>query len=589
MLTASPRGVESMAKAKKTAQAAGTAGKGEQNAPDPSIKSIAFQQMESKWAVITTLMGGTSAMRASERTYLPQHAEESNENYNERLNRCTLFNMFELTLDSLVGKQFVEPVKLNSDVPDTIAKGYGEAGESIKKNKDSSEDGLAKNIDLQGNDITSFCREWSRDAIAKGFSHVLIDMPTLNPEERAVRTAADDIAEKRRPYWTLIRPENVIFAYSEIVNGEEVLKHIRIREFNIEMQDFAEVVQERIRILEPGLWQLWQLEQLEDKKEPVWVKIEEGTSDLDYIPLVTFYANRAGFMMSKPPLEDLAHLNVRHWQSTSDQINILTVARFPMLAVSGAQMAAGQQENVAVGPRQLLATRDANGKFYYVEHNGKSIASGREDLKDLEDAMASYGAEFLRRKIGGRTATERALDGSESISPLKDITIRFNVAVNRALEITADWLDEPHGGTAFINPEFTEEDVNTAAINTLADARKRGDISRETWINEMKRLEVISPDIDTDAEMKRIEKEAKTLFIKPTFVTASEQIRSVETVPVATDQTPTDILNDTPGKGDSQTPNPGGGKSPPKPPGNNGTIPLNQGPTKGAAKPIADA
>lgn len=478
------------------------------NLPDPSVKSMAYGIMQPKWAMIMTLMGGTDAMRMAERTYLPQHAEESQANYNERLNRNTLFNMFELTLDSLVGKPFVEPIKLNEDVPKSILD-------------------IETNVDMQGTDVTSFCREWMRDAIAKGFSHVLIDMPALTDDERVNRTRADDLKEKRRPYWKLIPPENVIFAYAQTINGVEKLMHVRILEDEITMQGFQEVMQHRIRILEPGRWELWELHAATDNaKDAVWEKIQEGTSDLDEIPLVTFYANRAGFMCSKPPLEDLAHLNIRHWQSTSDQINVLTVARFPMLACAGAQMTQGAQENMAIGPRQLLSTRDANGRFYYVEHSGKSIEAGRQDLQDIEDRMAAYGAEFLRRRIGGRTATERALDSSEAISPLRDMTNRFAVAVSQVLNFTAKWLGEDKGGSVTINTDFTEEDGNTAALQTLADARRRGDVSRRTWLQEMKRWEVLSPDLDVDAEMEQILEEARTLPLKPTVVTATETYRT---------------------------------------------------------------
>jgi hypothetical protein len=475
--------------------------------PDPSVKSAAYVFMETKWSMINTLLGGTALMRAAGQQYLPQHAEESQTNYNERLNRCTLFNMLELTLDSLVGKPFVEPIKMNRDVPKSIVE-------------------ISKDVDLQGNDITSFAREWLRDAIAKGFSHALIDMPALDPEERQVRTLQDDLEDQRRPYWALVRPEQIIFAYAEMIKGVETLVHVRIRETETKLVGFEEVEVQHIRILRPGGWELWELQQEDDKKDPIWVKIGEGASDLPYIPLVTFYANRCGFMVSKPPLEDLAYLNIRHWQSTSDQINVLTVARFPMLACSGAQLNQGTEDNVAIGPRQLLSTRDANGKFYYVEHTGKSIEAGRVDLQDIEDRMAAYGAEFLRRRIGGRTATERALDSSEAISPLRDIVNRFMVAVNRALQYTADWIDEDKGGTVIINTDFTEEDMNTASVNTLADARRRGDISRRTWLTEMKRWEVLAPDLDVDAEMKQIIEEAKTLPLKPTSITATETFRT---------------------------------------------------------------
>lgn len=546
------------------------AGKPTEPAPDPSVKSMAYTFMEPKWAMIQALLGGTYAMRAAEREYLPQHAEESQENYNERLNRDTLFNMFELTLDSLVGKPFVEPVKLNSDVPDQIS---------------NSKTGFAKNIDLQGNDISSFSREWLRDAIAKGFSHVLIDMPVLKPDEKVLRTYEDDLNENRRPYWTLIRPEKIIFAHADVVNGVETLTHVRILEDDMELVGFQEVITPRIRILEPGLWQLWELHEKEDQKDPVWEMIESGTSDLPYIPLVTFYSSRTGFMTAKPPLEDLGHLNVRHWQSTSDQINVLTVARFPMLAVAGAQLSQGQEENMAIGPRQLLATRDANGKFYYVEHSGKAIAAGESDLEKLEDKMATYGAEFLRRKIGGRTATERALDSSEAISPLKDITQRFMVSMNQALKITADWIKIADGGTVDINTDFTEEDINTAALTMLTEARKRGDISRYTFLMELRRQEVIAADTDVPGEMRRIEEEAKTLLIKPTFVTASEQIRSMENVMSSDDQTPTDILNDVPGPGDNKTQNDNGVPAKPATQNNPQQPQQSQNPAGGVQKP----
>lgn len=39
----------------------------------------------------------------------------------------------------------------------------------------------------------------------------------------------------------------------------------------------------------------------------------------------------------KPPLIELAHLNVKHWQSQSDQDNILHVIRVPILVRIGIQ------------------------------------------------------------------------------------------------------------------------------------------------------------------------------------------------------------------------------------------------------------
>lgn len=499
--------------------------------PDPSTPSIAYKKMLPKWAMINALLGGTAVLRSLEKQYLPQHAEESNSNYNERLGRATLFNMFELTLESLVGKVFVDEVKMKDDAPKSIRD-------------------LEGNIDLQGTNLTTFCREWFRQSMAKGFAHVMVDMPAIEDAVRDGRTLADDRAENKRPFFKLVHPEDVIFASSTVIGGIETITHMRILETEVERVGFDEVVKYRIRVLEPGRWELWELQpKTKGSNKPEWNRIKEGTSDLNKVPVITFYPTREGFMEAKPPLEDLAYLNIAHWQSTADQRNILTVARFPMLAGSGVQQAQGTGEQMAIGPRQFLASRDPQARFYYVEHSGRAIGAGREDLADLEAAMSSYGAEFLRRKIAGRTATERALDSSEAISPLKDMALRFQNAISQALGLLAEWMGEASGpkdapgGHVELNTEFTEEAINSATMQALSMGRERGDVSRRRWLMEMKRLEVISPDMDVDEEMNMIEWEAVNLIVKPIAVRAIEQIR--EDAQMGPGQTGQDMLNQT--------------------------------------------
>lgn len=471
----------------------------EKDPDDPSTTSFAWDNMIPTWTMIDTVLGGTEAMRAAGSLYLPQHEEESDTGYQERLNINVLFNMTELTLDGLVGRPFSDPVRLNDDVPQKIID-------------------LAQNIDLQGNDITTFCREWFKEGVSKAFSHVLIDFPLLTEEEKEGRTLEDDRREGRRPYWQLIKPENLIFASSTVEtidgNPKEFLTQARIKEFVVETVGFAEVVKERIRVLFPGGFQVFEKVQEDKRKKIEWVLIEEGETGLDFIPLVTFYTDREGLMMGKSPIEDLAHLNIRWWQSNSDQINVLTVSRFPMLAVAGATDVAGSV--VRIGPRQLLGTKDANGRFYFVEHQGKSIEAGRQELLDLEEQMASYGAEFLKRKPGSPTATARALDSAESISPLQDMSIRFINAINTALDYTAAWLGitgegDTKGGTATITTDFGPEEIREVDIEFLMNARKVRDISREAFIMEAKRRGLISEEYDSIADLSQLFTEMITL------------------------------------------------------------------------------
>lgn len=458
----------------------------EEASRDPSTPSMAYRTMAPKWSMINTVLGGTAAMRQAGTTYLPQHPHESSENYRDRLSTTVLYNVTELTLESLVGKPFSDPVGIVDNIPE------------LKDEK------FEDDVDLQGNNLHHFCRQWFREGVAKSMAHILIDMPVIN--QFPGRTLADDIAEKNRPYWTLIAPENIFFIEYSKVGGVMQPVHVRMWENTVERVGFTEVLVRRIRVLEPGWWYTMREVIDPQTKKSKWVEDAGGETGLPYIPLVTFYTNSDGPMTGKPPIEDLCYLNIAHWQSSSDQRNILTVARFPMLAVSGAHDTPNNDVMV-IGPRQLLATRAENGKFYYVEHEGKAIEAGAKDLESLEQSMASYGAEFLRKRPGGGTATARALDSAEATSPLQDMTLQFRDAVELALIITADWLDKKFTGSVKITTDFGPEEVKDADMRVLAEARRNRDISRDKFLKELHRRGALADDFSYEENVKELQSE----------------------------------------------------------------------------------
>jgi hypothetical protein len=459
--------------------------------PNVATPSSAYLRMAPRWRMIETLLGGTEAMRLAERDYLPQHENENNKNYENRLERATLLNMTEQILGHLAGKPFEEQVVLGEDVPEAIVV-------------------QAEDIDLQGSNLHAFCRSWFRDGWAKGVSHVLVEHPTPtetldeNGQPRP-RTLEDDRAEGLRPFWIHVKPESVIAMYSMVVNGKEVLTHVRIREETVERDGWGEAVKCRIRVLEPGNWQVWKPGP-KDNWDEATVE-SEGTTPLGYIPLVTFYsAKREGAMECKPPLTDVAYLNVAHWQSSSDQRNVLTVSRFPLLAASGVD----GDTKVTIGPNSYLTTPDPQGKWYYVEHTGAAIAAGEKDLESLERQMASYGAEFLKKRPGDETATARALDSSESSSYLSATVQDFTDCVELALQFHADWIGAESGGTVQIKTDLDALEADQVVLDILQKTRAQRDISREAYLQHLQARGVLDEDYDAAADGELIADEAKT-------------------------------------------------------------------------------
>ncbi len=457
---------------------------------DVSTPSGAYQRMTPRWALIEVLLGGTEALRAAGQTYLPKHENESQVNYDNRLTRATLLNAVEDTLDTLVGRPFAENMILNEDIPAEVKS-------------------MLDNVDLQGTALQPFCRNWFYEGWAKGFSHVYVDFPigeeTVDGDGAPrVRTLDDDRREGLRPYLVQIRPENVIAAYAEVIDGHERLTHVRFYEVTIERNGYEEVCVQRIRVLEPGYWELW----LFDPQKKKWNLEKNGFTEQTEIPFETFYAGkRAGLHEAKPPLTDLAHLNIEHFQSSSDQRNVLTVARFPILAASGVP----PEQKVVVGPNNFLATEAADGKWYYVEHTGAAIAAGASSLEDLENKMAAYGSEFLRAKPGTETATARALDSAESTSYLKATVMAFQDSVEKVLWHLASWSKLDTGGTVQINGDFTLEEANPTELDALDKARGRKDISRPAHLAELKRRKVLCDDFDEAKDKELIDEEAEDL------------------------------------------------------------------------------
>lgn len=440
--------------------------------------SLAYQAMENRWWKMETLLNGTEAMRKAGEDMAPKHEHESQINYDDRIGSNVLFNMTDLTLRTWVGRPFGSKITYTDDFSAHLKP-------------------LMDDVDLNGNNMDVFARHWFRQGVAKAFSHVLVEFPRVEMADY-IRTLADDEAQNIRPYLVHVFPEQLIFAIADRVNGKEVLTHIRIQEDVVTLDGWEEVITTQIRVLEldmvnigsdgePNFVQKVRVDIHQQNEKENWVVVETWWMDIDFIPLVTFYADRQAFMIGRSPLDDLADLNIRHWQSMSDQISILTVARFPMLACSGGD---DEEGHLVIGPKEWLYTPDPQAKFYYVEHKGAAIEAGSKDLADLEKRMQSYGAEFTKDRPDRESASARNLDTTEATSPLQDVVYRFNDAMNYALWMMSVWMNKDHAGRAAVPTEFTSPEA--MELQTLYNTWQSGGIDTKGYLKELQRRGVLS-------------------------------------------------------------------------------------------------
>ncbi|MCB2186731.1 MAG: DUF4055 domain-containing protein [Deltaproteobacteria bacterium] len=434
--------------------------------------TAAYRACLPAWRQVEVLMRGAAALREAGKTYLPKFTYESEAAWRTRRDRSFLTNYFKKTVTGLTGRAFSRPLVLGEDVPPAL--------------RDWAED-----IDLAGNNLQVFARQVFLAGLRDGLCHILVDCQS-----------AGQGGARPRPYMVRLEAQAVIGWRTAVVDGREVLTQLRVREM-VEEPDgpWGGRLVERIRVFEPGRFQLWQ------EGKDGWEVIQEGALSLPVIPLVTFYANQSGFLTAEPPLMDLADKTIEGWQSASDQKNCLTTARFAMLAVTG--VAADEfQSEVPVGPNMILKSSQEGARFTYVEPSGAAIESGERDLARIEREAELMGMAFLLSRPGQVTATAKAIEESQEMSGLMSLVLDLGDALEGAFGLLAAWAGLPDGGSLEMNRDFGLLPGAQGDLASLCRLFELGAVSRRTLLWEARRRGVLADDFDPAAEESRLSAEA---------------------------------------------------------------------------------
>lgn len=460
---------------------------------DVSTPTKAHTAMVTAARVVRTLVAGTDAMRKARELYLPREEAETETSYDNRLARTFLFNATGKTVIDMTDKVFVKPVTFQKDVNPQLKE-------------------WAENIDNAGRHINVFACDAFKDSLQPGIGYIFVDAPP--PPARAdgaPPTIADYQATKWRPYCTFVPVENLIGWKTTTVNGAVVLTQIRIKECLSEPDgEYGEKDVDQIRVVSTnglGTGCLWQTFRKPDNSD-AWILRDEGAISLPAIPLAPIYINRTQFMQGEPPLAKLAELNVAHWQSSSDQRNIVHTARVPILFYAGA----GDSAKLTIGAGSAIFNSDPNAKLTYVEHSGAAIDAGDKDLQNLEMQMQAMGLQLMIDGPKGQTATGEIHDDAKENSGLAMMATALQDALEQAFGFMAQFagLPEQAGGSIVVNKDFGIGG-NRFDIQFLTQAYIAGKLDTETYINEMKRRGALSEDVDVEEVLGRLEAQAPDL------------------------------------------------------------------------------
>jgi len=456
--------------------------------------NTAYANMEPHWLLIEALLQGTYGIRKGHRKYLPQEPRELDEAYDNRLLRSTLAPYYVRLERMLAGMLTRKPVRLE-DVSDVVTEQLFD-------------------VDLQGNDLNVWTYETARKCIRYGHVGVLVDAPKAG--------------ENGRPYWTQYTPRDILGWRTEIADGKQKLTMIRLIE-KVTVPDglYGEKQVEQVRVLTPGAFEI---HQKDDKGE--FRLVDDGRTSLSDIPFAVAYSNRVGVLESRPPLADIAELNLKAYQVQSDLDNQLHISAVPMLAIYGFPQSA---EEISAGPGEAMALPET-ARAEYIEPSGNSYNAQFQRLEQIAQQINELGlAAVLGQKLSAETAEAKRIDRSQGDSTMMVIAQQMQDLIDNCLTYHAQYMQQAQAGMSFINRDFLSARLEPQEIQALLQLYAAGTITQETLLNQLSAGEVLGDEFDVEEEIEATQAGGLIQMDRPEPVIETEATMPREN-PEATDE-----------------------------------------------------
>ena len=454
----------------------------------PFTRTRAVMDMVKGWEIMKAVTNGTEYLRDNSEAFLPLEPREDYTAYLSRVNRAVFSPYTQRLIRAATGLIMRKPITLIGDPYWT--------------------DVFAKDVDGCGSDLDEYARRVLICSLTYGQSHILVDYPAPT----GALSLAEERAQNRRPYWIEIDPTNIYgWRLDREVNYGSMIQ-VRIAEKAVVPSgEFGEQVFDQVRVIEPGKFSIYRkvspkkdLINLEDtsyagnfdgpENEKDYELVDSGEFSLGEVPLVSVYSGKTDTLTSKPPLLDIAYLNLAHFQRQADLIHSLHVASQPMLVLEGWD---DQTKDMSISVNYAMATQPGN-KVYYVEPASSAFEAQTNEIQELQLQMATLGISTLsQQKFVAESADARRLDRVDTNSMLSMVSLELEQKLQKVFNLSANYLGiEPP--EVKISRDFDIERLIGQDITALTSLFDQKVIDREEFRDILVQGEVLPTATETE-------------------------------------------------------------------------------------------
>lgn len=454
-------------------------------------RSPDIETMVPYWEKVSDILEGTQAIKDGGTKYLPKFPDENKDDYDFRLTVSKFTNIYRDVTEGLASKPFQDEITLLG----------------AEKRPQELID-FAEDVDGFGSNLTTFAALTFFNAINYGIDWIFIDYPTVqNPDNVTIAEAKQ---RNLKPFWVHILGKNVLDIKTRMQGSKQIITYFRCQEpgYGDEPMHVREFIE-----TENGVeWKLY-VKITNDKGEDEFVVVEEGMLSIDFIPVVPFITGRRDGNSFKiyPPLSDAADLQITLYQNESALEYIKVLACYPMLATDGTKPpkgSDGKPKKLRTGPNTVMyGVEKANGDggtWHYVEPQANSLEFLQKNIDKTKNDLRELGRQPLTAMSTQLTTVTTSIAAGKAKSAVTAWSYALKDALENALLITMNWMGIDYEPEINVYTGFDNVLDNGSDIEELGKARERGDISVETYWDELKRRKILSPEFDIEEERKRL-------------------------------------------------------------------------------------
>lgn len=431
----------------------------EQQPSSVDTKHPQYEASTKRWARCRDVAAGADRVKGRETEYLPQPQGMTREDYSFYLQRALFYNAMARTVSALTGLVFRrDPVVAN-------VTGYEEH---------------LRDVSLRDEPLDAFAMKVVSETLLVGRHAILLDMPRPQP------------GLKPRPYWISIPAERVINWKTAHVgtDPEQLVLAVISEDQPVNEDPFGHKTQSCYRELAllpygSGLAyhvRTWTKDERGHFVSSPWLMPTRRNVPLDFIPLTFVGPLGVSPEVDRPPLEDLAIVNVAHYRNSADHEHGLFFTALPTPWASGV----GVDTVLRVGPSTCWKL-DQGGQAGMLEFTGAGLAAIRDAMAAKERLMATLGARLLETYHTNEapTATEVRMRNSGELATLQTIAGAASSAITRVLRWHM-WWDSGVGDIS-TKPSFSlvkhvaDPEISPEKVKTALMAVQSGQMSSETF------------------------------------------------------------------------------------------------------------